>query len=108
MVLKLQDDADPISLTIESNPREAGRMRQFGDKAADILKFYATMLGNAPYDSFTLGITEGELPGGHSPAYFALLAQPLPTTPYVWSNDPVSFNGYPSFFVAHEIAHQWW
>ena len=83
-------------------------MRQFGDKASDILKFYTSILGDAPYDSFTLAITEGELPGGHSPAYFALLTQPLPTTPYVWSNDPVAFQGYPSFFIAHEIAHQWW
>jgi aminopeptidase N len=83
-------------------------MRQFGDKASDILKFYTSILGDAPYDSFTLAITEGELPGGHSPAYFALLTQPLPTTPYVWSNDPVAFQGYSSFFIAHEIAHQWW
>ena len=48
------------------------------------------------------------MPGGHSPAYFALLNQPLPTSPFVWTNDPVSFPGYASFFIAHEIAHQWW
>ena len=53
-------------------------------------------------------MSESELPGGHSPAYFAILNQPLPTTPYVWRNDPVSFNSYPTFFLAHELAHQWW
>jgi hypothetical protein len=106
--LKLQDEADPMALIVSANPRQSGRMRQFGDKASDILKFYTSILGDAPYDSFTLAITEGELPGGHSPAYFALLTQPLPTTPYVWSNDPVAFQGYSSFFIAHEIAHQWW
>jgi aminopeptidase N len=37
-----------------------------------------------------------------------MLNQPLPTSPFVWSNDPVSFQGYPSFFIAHELAHQWW
>ncbi len=41
----------------------------------DILTFYASLLGDAPYDSFTLAITESDLPGGHSPAYFAI-AQP--------------------------------
>jgi hypothetical protein len=108
MPLKLKDDADPIRLVVESNPRESGRIRQISDKTVDILKFYASLLGDAPYDSFTLAVTEGDLPGGHSPAYFALLTQPLPTTPYVWTNDPVSFQGYPTFFLAHEIAHQWW
>ena len=26
----------------------------------------------------------------------------------VWRNDPVAFSGFPDFFIAHEIAHQWW
>jgi aminopeptidase N len=25
-----------------------------------------------------------------------------------WRNDPVAFDEYPNFFVAHEVAHQWW
>jgi aminopeptidase N len=25
-----------------------------------------------------------------------------------WRADPVSFENYPAFFLAHEIAHQWW
>jgi aminopeptidase N len=48
------------------------------------------------------------VPGGHSPPYFAMLNQPLPTSPFTWNNDPVAFQNYPSFFIAHEIAHQWW
>jgi aminopeptidase N len=61
-----------------------------------------------PYHTFTLALTESDLPGGHSPAYFALLNQPPPMAQQVWSNDPVSFQAYPSFFIAHELAHQWW
>ena len=26
----------------------------------------------------------------------------------MWRNDPVAFESYPMFFLAHEIAHQWW
>jgi aminopeptidase N len=26
----------------------------------------------------------------------------------IWRSDPVSFWGYPPFFLAHEVAHQWW
>ena len=25
-----------------------------------------------------------------------------------WRTDPVAFIGHPSFFLAHELAHQWW
>jgi aminopeptidase N len=51
---------------------------------------------------------ENELPGGHSPGYFALLNNPPPAAPFVWRNDPATFTGFPEFFLAHELAHQWW
>jgi hypothetical protein len=107
-VLKLRDDAEAVTMVVLSNPRQFSRVRGLTEKAADILKFYGSLLSDAPYDSFTLALLESDLPGGHSPAYFAMLNQPLPTSPYVWTNDPVSFQNYPSFFIAHELAHQWW
>lgn len=106
--LTLTDDGDQVALRVTANPRQASKIRAQGAKAAEILKFYASLLDDAPYDAFTLALTESDVPGGHSPAYFALLNQPLPLSPFVWANDPVSFPSYPSFFIAHEIAHQWW
>ena len=106
--LTLTDDGEPVNLVVAANPRQSSKIRGFSAKAADILKFYASLVDDAPYESFTLALTESETPGGHSPAYFALLNQPVPLSPFVWSNDPVSFPNYPSFFIAHEIAHQWW
>ena len=106
--LKLQDDADPIALTVLANPRQVPKTRAMTDKASDILKFYASLMNDVPYDAFTLALTESDVPGGHSPPYFAMLNQPLPTSPFTWNNDPVAFQNYPSFFIAHEIAHQWW
>jgi aminopeptidase N len=32
----------------------------------------------------------------------------MKNTPIVWRNDPVSFPSFPDFFLAHELAHQWW
>jgi aminopeptidase N len=32
----------------------------------------------------------------------------MPQTSYTWANDPAAFPNYPEFFLAHEIAHQWW
>ena len=79
----------------QANPRQVGRARNIAEQTSAILQFYASIVGEAPYPSFTLAVTENELPGGHSPAYFAVLNQVLPTTPIVWRNDPVNFESYP-------------
>ncbi|MGE3189881.1 MAG: M1 family metallopeptidase, partial [Vicinamibacterales bacterium] len=42
------------------------------------------------------------------PGYFAVINNPLPTTPFFFRNDPATFDDFPEFFLAHEIAHQWW
>jgi aminopeptidase N len=78
------------------------------DRTADIARFYQSLLGDSPYPSFTLALIETSLPGGHSPAYFAALNQPLPNTPLTWRSDPANFEGFSDFFLAHELAHQWW
>jgi aminopeptidase N len=56
----------------------------------------------------TIAMVEHERPGGHSPAYFAVLNNPLPITPWAPRHDPAAFNNFPEFYLAHEIAHQWW
>jgi hypothetical protein len=106
--LTLLEGGGALALTLAANPRQTSKVRNLTEKTTEILTFYTSLLGHAPYEAFTLALTENDVPGGHSPAYFALLNNPLPTSPFVWTNDPVSFSGYPSFFIAHEIAHQWW
>src|SRR5207302_789140 len=81
---------------------------EFADRTAEIVQFYTSILGDCPYPSFTVALLEHDRPGGHSPAYFAELNQPLPTTPFTWRNDPEVFDGFPEFYLAHELAHQWW
>jgi peptidase M1-like protein len=101
-------DSQAVALVVQANPRQASRARALSQKSTDVFQFYASLVGEAPYPSFTLAVTESDLPGGHSPAYFAVLNQQLPTSQLVWRNDPVAFESYPSFFLAHELAHQWW
>jgi hypothetical protein len=98
----------PLTLIVKSNPRQVSRARTLAEQANSILQFYASIVGEAPYPNFTLAVTENEVPGGHSPAYFAVLHQVLPTAPVLWRNDPVNFESFPSFYLAHELAHQWW
>ena len=101
--------ADVLNLDVVSTSRMIGKNRQTAQRVAGILRSFARLAGEAPYPDFTLAALDDNLPGGHSPAYFAVFHQALPTTPYSWAGDPVAFDDfYPHFFLAHEIAHQWW
>jgi hypothetical protein len=97
-----------VTLAVDANKRQESRGRDALLTGADILRFYAAMIGDVPYDTFTVAMVEHDVPGGHSPGYFAVLNNPLPTTPFVYRSDPASFSDFPEFFLAHEIAHQWW
>lgn len=97
-----------LSVSVETNPRQVARGHEAIERAIDIAQYYTSLVGDCPYPSFTVALVERDLPGGHSPAYFALLNQPLPTSHLSWRNDPASFPNYPEFFIAHEMAHQWW
>ena len=102
---------DSVLLAVEANDFGLDHVPARAGTATDILRFYASLVGDLPYPSFTLALVDSRLPGGHSPAYFAVLNQPLPVhgrLMQTWRTDPVAFSDYPSFFLAHEIAHQWW
>ena len=100
-----------LAISAHGTPRSAGDIDETAERAADIADFYASVLGDIPYPSMTVALTDSRLPGGHSPAYFALMNHELPRQPgtvVTWQTDPAVFTGFPPFFLAHEIAHQWW
>ncbi|MPZ20338.1 MAG: hypothetical protein GEV06_20840 [Luteitalea sp.] len=99
---------DSVSLAVVANPRQVGRARALAGRAAEILGFYQSVLHDAPYPAVTLAAVDDVLPGGHSPAYLGILNQPTLPTALSWRNDPVSFDNFPDFFLAHELAHQYW
>jgi len=105
--LAFADSGRTLTLSVDANPRQVRKARELAQSASDIAKFYASLLGDVPYPTFTVAVVENDLPGGHSPAYFAELYQPLPMTVQTWRNDPASFDRFPDFFLAHELAHQW-
>ena len=97
-----------VVLNVLSNRRQLQRARDMMDLAAEIMRFYAATIGDVPYDSMTVAMVESSLPGGHSPPYMVMLNNPAPMAPYTWRNDPAAFSNFPEFFIAHELAHQWW
>ena len=97
-----------VTLAVDANRRQIDRGRDVVSTAAEILRLYGSWVGDIPYDGLTIAMVENERPGGHSPGYFAVLNNPLPITPWAPRQDPASFSNFPEFYIAHEIAHQWW
>lgn len=96
-----------VALSVEANRRQESRAREALNTGAEILRLYSSLTGDIPYSSITLAMVEDELPGGHAPGYMAMLNNPPPITQVSWRNDPAAFQGFPEFFIAHELAHQW-
>ena len=96
-----------IALTIDANRRQEPRARDMLGNAAELLRFYSGLIGDVPYDSLAIAVVEEEAPGGHAPGYFVMINNPPPLTPLSFRGDPASFSGFPEFFLAHELAHQW-
>lgn len=99
---------DSLELSVESNVRRPTPDLDPSQRAADMVSFYTSLIGDVPYQSLTITQVESSQPGGHSPAYFSLMNRPTQTSAVLWDRDPVYFRDVPEFFLAHEIAHQWW
>lgn len=96
-----------MQLAVDANKRQEAKARDTVALGADIVRLYSSLVGDVPYDGLTIAMVEDELPGGHAPAYFAMINNPPPITAHNWRSDPAAFAGFPEFFVAHEVAHQW-
>jgi len=97
-----------INVNVAATPRSTNQARTLGARVSDMLHFYSTLVGDAPYSSFTLATVDDNVLGGHSPAYLTVLRERLPTSEINWRADPVAFDQVPYFLLAHEVAHQWW
>jgi hypothetical protein len=96
-----------VALNVFANRRQESRARDALTSAAAILRLYSSLTGDIPYSAITLAMVEDDVPGGHAPGYFAMVNNPPPVQPFQFRHDPASFQGFPEFFLAHELAHQW-
>ncbi len=85
--------------------------RDFYDDARQILSLFARTFGPFPYEKLDVVHRMWPSAGGHSPASFVVVNE-LPwigDRPPVAASGPVTFPEFPdAYFLAHEIAHQWW
>jgi hypothetical protein len=106
-----RDAADPVPIQLLVSTEIMESDPAIVDQAKSILEYYIRSFGPYPYEK--LGIVKRLFPtgGGHSPASFIVLNQ-VPwrgDTPYpVASDNAVNLSDWDEYFLAHEIAHQWW
>jgi len=81
------------------------------DEAQAILQNYEDWFGPYPYERLSVVQRLWSTSGGHSPASFVVLNE-LPRTPdstmVINPNSPVEIARFKEYYIAHEIAHQWW
>ncbi len=85
------------------------------EETGKILEFYESRFGPFPFETLSIVQRLWMSGGGHSPASFIVLndiprtSQREPAKNLVYDlNSPVDLTEWKEYFLAHEIAHQWW
>jgi hypothetical protein len=81
---------------------------QQAELADRILRFYENYFGSYPYSSLNVVLRPAAEPGGHAPATFVITNRVFTFVQGKIAKDPLYLADFPEFFLAHEIAHQWW
>lgn len=76
-----------------------------------IFEFYQKKFGDYPFEKFSIVHRFWPQGGGHSPASFIVLNERprvIGRPKFEAKGSPVNLSRWKEFFIAHEIAHQWW
>jgi len=91
-----------------ASPRLLPRAREQIRDVAGIVRFFSGLVGDLPFPPLTLALVEAPEPAAHSPAHLAIVGEPPGWNPSRAGDDPLYLGRQPDFFLAHEVAHQWW
>ena len=89
-------------------PRMRAQAVEVRAEAAKMAAFFEGLFGPSPYPELNLAVIESRTPGGHAPPGMVVLSLRPALLRRSLRDDPASFWDVPGFFLAHEIAHQWW
>jgi hypothetical protein len=108
---KLREGIGPIPLRAFSSTEIVPQRKAYFDDAGDILRNFVEWFGPYPYRGLSVVQRLWPEAGGHSPASFVVLNE-LPWLAdrhaVVSRESPVDLSRWKEYFLAHEIAHQWW
>ncbi len=102
--------SEPLPLRYYRSPETYSPTWKLFEQAQKILTFYEGKFGSFPFENMSIVHRTWEESGGHSPASFIVLNQ-LPRIEgrrLVSGESPVNLTRWNEYYLAHEIAHQWW
>lgn len=108
---KLAEDSNPFPLQYYQALNVRGWPWDYLEETKKILALYVSWFGSYPFESFSIVHRLWPQIGGFSPPSFVVLNDMLQMSQeYRRSliNSPVALSRWREYFMAHEIAHQWW
>ena len=108
---KVEEDSESLPLQHFYSSGINFQKKGLIEKAKNIIQFYESKFGPYPYEKLSIVRRIWSTSGGHSPASFIVineLSQAQNGTVYVNKRSPVDLSRWKEYFIAHEIAHQWW
>lgn len=109
-LLKIKEEANPLPLSLYRTLDVIMPRLDSSREAKRILRFYESKFGPFPFESLSIIHRIWQESGGHSPASFIVLNQ-LPRIQGLRlrrADSPVNLTRWNEYYLAHEIAHQWW
>ncbi len=108
---KLAEDSTPFPLQYYQALNVRGWPWDYLEETKKILALYVSWFGSYPFESFSIVHRLWPQIGGFSPPSFVVLNDMLQMSQeYRRSliSSPVALSRWREYFMAHEIAHQWW
>jgi hypothetical protein len=108
---KVEEDLEPLPLKYFYSSGVSFQKKDLFEDAKNVIQFYESKFGPYPYEKLSIVRRIWSTSGGYSPASFIIINE-LPRVQnknlYVNTRSPVDLSRWKEYFIAHEIAHQWW
>jgi hypothetical protein len=108
---KLEEETAPLPIQCLASSDVSAQRKTFFDEAKVILRTYAEWFGPFPFEKLSIVQRLWPEAGGHSPASFIVLNESPHKGDRIFlrsPESPVDLSRWKEYFLAHEIAHQWW
>ncbi|MBN1273083.1 MAG: hypothetical protein JXB26_12505 [Candidatus Aminicenantes bacterium] len=101
----------PVPLKLFDSTNLIFSERDILKDAGEIISHYQEWFGPFPYHGLSVVRRPWPVGGGHSPASFVVINEVVHLTGrerFQYASHPVDLSRWKEYFIAHEIAHQWW
>ncbi|MFW6123687.1 MAG: M1 family metallopeptidase [Acidobacteriota bacterium] len=102
---------EPILTNYYRAPKSRAYHGDIFKTIGEIIDFYQDKFGSYPFDKLSIVRQAGKSKWGHSTPAFVVISD-LPPMSHVSFRrrirSPVDLSSWNEYFLAHEIAHQWW